>query len=197
MSYNIQFDYIKIANSYHAHCRTVAQWCKTEPCSFRSTFESEGGHIQFLWKRFLFSKIHHTCRQQRFSLRCERGNARVRTRDSQISVRSSFPLHYDSCDNHENRISKYKKNYCSKTWLSHFRRARWSVFDDTLGLYQTAVNFYQHTFSTSRVLLCNSIGTPDLFHLSAIWIWRGPWNGKFSAPSSPRANWKTVFTRQK
>jgi len=50
--------------------------------------------------------------------------------------------------------------YCSKTWLSHFWRARRFVFDDTRGLYQTAVNWIQHTFRTSRVLLCNSLGTP-------------------------------------
>ena len=121
----------------------------------------------------------------KLSRQLSRGDAKVRTRDSQTSVRSSFPLHYASRYKLQNRIYKYRKNYCSKTWLSHFRRARRSVFDDTLGLYQAAVNFYQHTFSTSRVLLCNSPGTPDLFQLSAIWIWRGPWNGKVSAPLSP------------
>ena len=67
----------------------------------------------------------------------------------------------------------------------HNSEARGFVFDDTLGLYQTAVNFYQDTLSTSRVLLCNSLGTTNLFKLSAIWIWRGPCNRKFSAPSSP------------
>ena len=110
---------------------------------------------------------------------------RVRTQDSSISELTAFPVHHNSYHKHQNRIYMYKKTYCSKTWLSHFRRARRSVFDDTLGLYQTAVNFYQHTFSTSRVLLCNSLITPDLPKLSVIRIWRGPWNRKFSAPSSP------------
>jgi len=39
--------------------------------------------------------------------------------------------------------------------------------------------------SYHRGLLCNSLGTPDLPKLSVIWIWRGPWNRKFSAPSGP------------
>ena len=108
-----------------------------------------------------------------------------RSRDSQAVSRYSQPLDWNSYSTHQNKMYTYKKHHCSKTWLSHFRRARQFVFDDTLGLYQTAVNFYQYTFSTSRGLLCNSLGTPDLFKLSAIWIWRGPWNRKFSAPSSP------------
>jgi len=84
-----------------------------------------------------------------------------------------------------NNVYGYKQFFCSKTGLSHFRRACRFVFDDTCGLYQTAVNWIQHTLPTSRVLLCNSLGTPDLAKLSAIWISRGPWNRKFSAPSSP------------
>ena len=79
----------------------------------------------------------------------------------------------------------YPQFHCCKTWLSHFRRARRFVFDYTRGLYQTAVNCIQQTFRTSRVLLCNSLGTPDLPKLLAIWISHGPWNRKFSAPSSP------------
>jgi len=80
---------------------------------------------------------------------------------------------------------KYKQYYCSKTWLSHFRRARRFVVDDTRGLYETAVNWIQHTFRTSRVLLCNFLRTPDFPKLSGIRISYGPWNRKFSAPSSP------------
>jgi len=80
---------------------------------------------------------------------------------------------------------KYTHFNCLKIWLSHFRRARQFVFDDARGLYQTAVNWIQHTFSTSRVLLCNFLGAPDLPQLLAIWISHGPWNRKFSAPSSP------------
>jgi len=79
---------------------------------------------------------------------------------------------------------QYKQFYCSKTWLSNFRRARRLVFDDTRGLYQTVVNWIQHTFRTSRVLFCNSLGTTDILNLSAIWISHGPWNRKFSAPLS-------------
>jgi len=79
----------------------------------------------------------------------------------------------------------YQQFHCCKTWLSHFRRARRFFFDDTRGLNQTAVNWIQHTFRTSRVLLCNSLGTQDLPNLSAIWISHGPWNRKFSAHSSP------------
>jgi len=84
-----------------------------------------------------------------------------------------------------NNVYQYKQFCCSKIWLSHFRRARRFFFDDTRGFYQTAVNWIQHTFRTSRVLLCNSLGTPDFLNLSAIWISHGPWNRKFSAPSSP------------
>jgi len=39
-----------------------------------------------------------------------------------------------------NNVYQYKQFYCSKTWLSHFRRARGFIFDDTRGLYQTSVN---------------------------------------------------------
>ena len=141
-------------------------------------------NVNFCEKDSFFEEITYL-HNQRLLWQSDWGDVQVRTRDSQIPFRSSFPLHYDSYYMFEDRIYKYKKYYCSKTWLSHFRRARRSVFDDILGLYQTEVNFYQHTLSTSRVLLCNSLGTPDLFKLSAIWIWRGPWNRKFSAPSRP------------
>ena len=99
------------------------------------------------------------------------------------SAVSTAELHFWNLTS--NNVYLYQQFHCCKTWLSHFRRARWFVFDDTRGLYQSAVNWIQHTFRTSRVLLSNSLGTPDFPKLLAIWISHGPWNRKFSAPSSP------------
>jgi len=88
-----------------------------------------------------------------------------------------------SGENHIFCINFVDHNIVHCDWLSHFRRARRFVFDYTRGLYQTAVNWIQHTFHASRVLLSNSLGTPDLPKLLAR-ILHGPWNRKFSAPSS-------------
>ena len=55
---------------------------------------------------------------------------------------------------------------------------------DSRGLYQRMVNWIQHTFCTYRILLYNSLETLNLRKWSAIWILRGPWMRKISAPSS-------------
>jgi len=155
-------------------------------------------HTVFL-KFFSFSKSRQvrSCQvHQKDDCKCRRINL------CSVSIRGPYtlwpfplPLHQDWLENRDkimsistNNIIVWKLDYHE----SHFTRARRFVFDDTCGLYETAVNRIQHTFRTSRVLLCNSLGTSDLPKLSAIWIWRGPWNCKFSAPSSPSSrleNW--------
>jgi len=50
--------------------------------------------------------------------------------------------------------------FCERVYLGAnatpmHSRARRFVLDDTRGFYQTAVNWIQHTFCTSRSLLCN------------------------------------------
>jgi len=109
----------------------------------------------------------------------------MRTKDFQHITRRLHRWSALACRSASHTLNIYQQFHCCKTWLSHFRRARRFVFDYTRGLYQTAVNCIQQTFRTSRVLLCNSLGTPDLPKLLAIWILHGPWNRKFSAPSSP------------
>jgi len=144
--------------------------------------------IVLLLKKFSFSKCRHVSFQQKDACVTYSILARV----CRVTIRGLNRGKFLSSTARSLLISKYHHNnwiklrnfYCSKTWLSHFRRAGQFVFDDTRGLYQTAVNWIQHTFRTSRVLLCNSLGTPDLPKLLEIWISHGPWNRKFSAPSS-------------
>jgi len=150
---------------------------------WNAVFESWRAHGVFLNKRF-FSKCTKVSSQEKnvrvaYKLHtgCDPWTLRIKPMVSTAGLRLTW-------NTMSSTVYQYKQVYCSKTWLSHFRRARRFFFDDTRGLYQTAVNWIQHTFRTSRVLSCNSLGTPDLSNLSAIWISHGPWNLKFSAPSS-------------
>jgi len=88
------------------------------------------------------------------------------------------------------------QNFClilpriSKTRLSHFGKSLSICFWRHSSFVPDSSKLDSAHLCTCRVLLYNSLESPDLWKLSTIWISRGHWNRKFSAPSSPSSRLK-------